>query len=114
VRSFGISALAGVTLFLGACTYWEPYSLPASPSWAPSLPSSLRVASEPGHPILLVEPFLKRDTLFGRVGPDTIGIPLHGARDVQRQRVDGLRTLGLIVGGSAAWITVGLLTGGLQ
>ena len=106
--------LAAAALFLGACTYWEPYSLPASPTWAPNLPSSLRLATKPGHGILLVEPFIERDTLFGRVGPDTIGIPLESARGVQRQRVDGWRTLGLIVGGSAVWITIGLFTGGLE
>jgi hypothetical protein len=102
--------VAGVALVLGACTYWEPYS----PSRYTDLPSSLRVPAESGHPILLVEPFIRNDTLLGRVGRDTVGVPLNDSRGVQRQRVDGLRTLGAIVGVSAVWITVGLLTGGLE
>lgn len=111
---FSYSSLAGVTLFLGACTYWEPYALPAPPASATPLPSSLRVASQPGPPILLVEPFIRSDTLFGRIGADTTGIPLSERRGIQRQRVDGLRTLGLIVGVSAVLTTVGLYTGGLE
>jgi hypothetical protein len=50
------------------------------------LPSSLRVVSEPGPRILLVEPFIRSDT----------------------------RTLGLIVGVTATAVTVGMYTGGLE
>jgi hypothetical protein len=106
--------LAGMALLSGGCTYWEPYP---SPSVAPPLfrlPSSLRAASDTGTPLLLLEPFVRADTLFGRVGGDTVGLPLQQVRELRRPRVDGLRTLGLIVGVSAVWITAGLLGGGLE
>lgn len=113
MSSPGTWSLAGLALLLGSCTYWEPYPpvRPASPS---SLPSSLRVTSDTGAPVLLVEPFVRADTLLGQVGRDTVGVRLGEIRELQRQRVHGLRTLGLVAGVSAVWITVGLYGGGLE
>jgi hypothetical protein len=107
-------SLAGVAFLSGGCTYWEPYPSPAPGLASPHLPSSLRAASDTGASLLLVEPFVRADTLFGRVGRDTVGLPLLYVRQMERQRVDGLRTLGLIVGVSAVWITAGLVGGGLE
>ena len=107
-------SLVGVAVLLGSCTYWEPYPRPAPAPPSPRLPSSLRAASDSGPPLLLVEPFVRADTLFGRVGRDTVGLPLERLHEIQRQRVHGLRTLGLIAGVSAVWITAGLYGGGLE
>lgn len=114
MQSWGTRFVAGSALVLGSCTYWEPYAplTPTAPS--PALPSSLQVVSDTGAPLLLIEPFVRADTLFGRTGRDTVGLPLHQLRDVRRQRVHGFRTLGLIAGVSAVWITVGLYSGGLE
>ena len=105
--------LLGLALLLGSCTYWEPYPPPA-PATSSRLPSSLRAASDTGASVLLIEPFVRADTLFGRVGRDTARLPLGQVRQLQRQRVHGLRTLGLIAGVSAVWVTVGLYGGGLE
>jgi hypothetical protein len=104
-----------VTLHLMAagCTYWETY--PATAIAAEQrLPSSLRVAPSTAGPLLLVHPYLRSDTLFGRSGGNTVGFPVGELRAVERQRVDALRTTGLILVTSGAWITLGLLTGGLE
>ncbi|HEX7336089.1 MAG TPA: hypothetical protein VF252_02680 [Gemmatimonadales bacterium] len=114
MRSWNAWFLAGLALFLGSCTYWEPYAPLASTGPSPDLPSSLQVVSDTGSPLLLTEPFVRADTLFGRTGRDTVRLPLHQLREVQRQRVHGLRTLGLIAGVGAVWITVGLYGGGLE
>ena len=103
----------GVTLLLGSCTYWESYP-PLAPTSPSRLPSSLRVAFDTGTSVLLVDPFVRADTLFGRTGRNTVGVPLGQIRKLQRQRVHGLRTLGLVAGVSAVWITVGLYAGGLD
>lgn len=63
--------LVGVALPLGGCTYGEPYPSPVPAAPSPRLPSSLRVASDTGASLLLVEPFVRADTLLGRVGRDT-------------------------------------------
>jgi hypothetical protein len=104
-------SVVGIALLVAGCTYWEPYPLPA-PSIRP--PSALRASDHTGALLYLVEPFVSADTLFGRVGRDTVGLPLAQLRGIQRQRLDGLRTLGLIAGVSAVWITVGLYSGGLE
>jgi hypothetical protein len=111
-RSTGL--LIGVALLLGACTYWEPHPSPVPGARSPRLPSSLRVASDTGAPLLLVEPFIRADTLVGRVGRDTVRVPIEQLRGIQRQRVDGLRTLGLIAGVSAVWMVAGFYGGGLK
>ena len=63
---------------------------------------------------MLVHPFVRRDTLYGRSRGDTLGIPLIAIEHVERPRLDGLRTAATVVGGIAAWVTVGLLGGGLE
>jgi hypothetical protein len=111
---FRIPYHAGLALILGGCTYWQPYTLPAQASPTHRLPSSLRTMSPNGRPLVLVHPFIKGDTLFGRVGRNTLGVPYRTVSRIERPRVDGLRTLGLVAGGSAAWIAVGLYGGGLE
>jgi hypothetical protein len=109
----GTWSLAALALCLASCTYWEPYP-PVRPAGPSSLPSSLRVSPDTGASVVLVEPFVRADTLLGRVGRDTVGVRLKEIRELQRQRVHGLRTLGLVAGVSAVWITVGLYGGGLE
>jgi hypothetical protein len=112
MRGRRIWKLLGVSLILGSCTYWEPY--PVTTARVSDLPSSLRAASDTGAAILLVGPYVRADTLFGLTGRDTVGIPLSNIRELQRQRMHGLKTLGLTVGVIAAWIAVGLYGGGLE
>jgi hypothetical protein len=95
--------LCVIALFLGGCTYWEPI-LPPVPS--ADLPSSLRISLDSGPPLLLVEPYVRTDTLFGRVASDTVELPVEQLHGIERQRIHVLRTLGLIAGVSAFWITV--------
>lgn len=99
-------------LLLLGCTRWESYEVPPEPE--PALPSSLRV-SAPGHPsTVLVQPYVRRDTLYGRSRGDTLGFVLPAIERVERPRLDGLRTAAVVVGGLAAWITLGLAGGGLE
>ena len=100
-------------LLVWSCTYWEPYPAP-SPGKQQRLPSSLRVTPAGGYKTLLVEPYLRSDTLFGRSAGDTLKFPLEHLQLLERQWVDGLRTTGLILGTTALWIVVGLYGGGLE
>jgi hypothetical protein len=100
-----------VLLMLAGCIYWEPYPRPAPQQ---RLPSSLRVLQPSGEKLLLIEPYVRSDTLYGRTGADTLRIPLHQIRGLERPFVDGLRTTGLILGTTAALVTLSLYTGGLE
>ena len=61
----------GLVILLIGCTRWESYELPPTPEHA--LPSYVRV-SAPGRPAtVLVQPFVRLDTLYGRSQKDTLG-----------------------------------------
>jgi hypothetical protein len=107
-RGARLFAMTAAVLLLG-CTRWEPYSLNVTPTQ--DLPSTLRVWSA-GVNTQLAEPFVRRDSLFGRAHGDTIGLPSAAIDRAARPRVDALRTAGAVVAGAAAWIGMGLAGGG--
>ncbi len=95
-----------VLLLVTGCTRWEPFLVPTPEQ---SLPPYLRV-SAPGRPsTLLMHPFVRRDTLYGRSRGDTLGIALTTIERLERPRLDEPRTVATIVGGLAAWLSVALL-----
>jgi hypothetical protein len=95
-------------LLLGSCTYWEPYPTPAPAQQR--LPSSLRATDPTGSRILLVEPYIRSDTLFGLAGRDTVGISLRRFPRLERQRVHAVRTIALVLAIVAASIPLSLTT----
>jgi hypothetical protein len=110
---FGAGAWVLIVLLAG-CTRWESFQLPTAPEPKPGMPSYLRVSAPPRDPTVLVQPFVRGDTLYGRSRGDTLGIALPAIERLERPRLDGLRTAATVVGSMAAWITVGLLAGGLE
>ena len=92
---------------LAACTRWQTVPIPIAPA---DLPSSVRVWSTDGARTVLRSPFVQQDTLYGRSGGDTVGIALTRIERVARPRFDGAKSAGTLVGGLAAWLTLGLLT----
>ena len=101
-----------VAVLLTGCTRWESYRVPTAP--APRLPSYLRVSAPGQDSLVLLEPFVRRDTLFGRLGSDTLGIAVPTIERLERPRLDGLRTFGVVVGGLATWIGLYFVTGSLR
>jgi hypothetical protein len=101
----------GLIVLLAGCTRWESYDLRTP---VPALPSYVRVSAPGWAPTVLVHPFVRRDTLYGRSRGDTLGIPLAAIEHLERPRLDGLRTTATVVGGMAAWITLALLGGALE
>ena len=78
------------------------------------MPSYVRV-SAPGRPAtVLVQPFVRLDTLYGRSQKDTLGLASPAFERVERPKMDGLRTAAVVVGSLAAWISLGLVAGGLE
>jgi hypothetical protein len=113
-RAYSRRALVAlVAVLVTSCTYWEPYPRP-TPAAPPShLPRVLRVATDTA-PVLLNAPFVRADTLFGRRAGDTVGIALSALRGLERPRVHALRSVALVIGATAGWVTLGLLAGGLE
>jgi hypothetical protein len=100
-------------MFLG-CAHWEPYPIPNAGAPSPSFPSSLRVTPAAGSPIVVVEPVVQADSLYGRSRGDTVALALRTIQTLERQKLDAGRTLLTVLGGLAAWISLGLLAGGLE
>jgi hypothetical protein len=99
-------------VLLMACTRWEPYPVPVAP--APALPSLLRVWATGRAPAVLDHPFVREDTLYGRSRGDTLGLALPAIERVERPRLAVLRTVGSVVGGLAAMVSLALLGGGWE
>jgi hypothetical protein len=100
---------AGLVVLLMGCTRWESYEVPPAPG--PDLPSYVRVSPPGRSSAVLVDPFVRLDTLYGRSGGDTLGFALPVEGQVERPRLDGLRTTAVVVGSLGAWIGLGLLAG---
>ena len=97
-----------VIVLLTGCTQWEPYRVPTVPG--PKLPSYLRVSASGQDSLVLLEPFVRSDTLFGRLRGDTLGIAFPAIERLERPRLDGLRTFAVVVGGLASWIGLYFVT----
>ncbi len=63
-----------------------------------SLPRRLQATGRNGRRIVLTAPFLRSDTLFGRVDDDTVGVPLANIATIEREHLSIERTLGLALG----------------
>ncbi|MEO8090354.1 MAG: hypothetical protein ABI703_08665 [Gemmatimonadales bacterium] len=109
-----MSSRGAVLLLLIGCVHWEPYAVPYPGDPSSRFPSSLRVTASAGAPAVVVNPFVRGDTLYGTSRGDTVAVSLQAIQALERQRIDGGRTLVTVVGGLAAWMTVGLLGGGLE
>ena len=108
-----IGCLLVVVLLLG-CTHWEPFPVPTPDAEAPRLPTSLRVRTSDHAATVVSWPLVRADTLYGRSGRDTLAIPLSAVQRLERQRLEVGRTVAVVVGSSALWITVALVGGGLE
>ena len=82
-----------VALALAACTTWRP--LPLSPS--EKLPYVVRITRTDSSRVTLLSSFVRRDTLYGRAGRDTVGVPLSGIRLVEREQWSVLRTAVVVI-----------------
>jgi hypothetical protein len=98
LRTAGIRLLWGATaLAMVACTTWQPLAQDLDRSRLANLPYSLRVTRTDGSRRAVLAPFVRGDTLFGRVARDTIAVPLAGIRHLERERFSAGRTTVLLL-----------------
>ena len=81
----------------------EPESLQARRE---RLPYAVRVTRSDGSRLALLAPFLRRDTLFGRRGRDTLAVPFQDISQLQSERFSTLRTGALLLAIPAALMVV--------
>jgi hypothetical protein len=91
-----------VGLVLGGCVSWRPYEAGLSLDANRPLPTRLRATGQDSTRVLLTAPFVRGDTLYGRVQGDTVGIPVAEISGLEWERLSADRTLGLVIAVPAA------------
>lgn len=99
-----VCAILALALSLAGCFSWKPYESAAPLSQSTGLPYRLRATLADSSRVELTSPFVQADTLYGRSGPrrDTLALAITEVRQLERQRFNVWRTLGVTVGAPAA------------
>lgn len=104
-RATGIRILWGATaVAMVACTTWQPIAHGVDRSRVTTLPYALRITSTDGSRRAVLAPFVRGDTLFGRVTRDTIGVPLADIQQLEQARFSAGRTAALLLAIPVAFI----------
>ncbi len=86
----------GLLVLIAGCASWQTYDSARMLRPARSLPYQLRATRADSSRTELTAPFVRSDSLYGRVRGDTVGLPL--AHIERLERISPLRTAGLLVG----------------
>jgi hypothetical protein len=97
-RCLYLPSLVIGTFGLGGCATWRAYELTPGPGVEQSLPYRLRATREDSARIALTSPFVRADTLYGRVHGDTVAVPLEEIVGLERERISLGRTIGAVIG----------------
>jgi hypothetical protein len=85
-------------LILGGCVSWRPYETGPSLGAKGHLPTSLRATRQDRSRLVLAAPFVRGDTLYGRLRDDTLGVPMGEIAGLEWERLSAGRTAGLLLG----------------
>jgi hypothetical protein len=87
-----------MVLLVGGCVTWRPFDLEPSPSADKSLPYLLRATRHDSSRIVLTAPFVRANTLYGRMRRDTVSLPVSEILRLERERLSLDRTLAIAIG----------------
>jgi hypothetical protein len=88
----------GLLVLMAGCASWHSYDPARTVQAGQSLPYQLRATRADSSRAELTAPFVRSDSLYGRVRGDTVGLPLAHIERLERSRISPLRTAGLLVG----------------
>jgi len=109
-RKFCIRLLwCQAALALAACTTWQPLAHGLSQARDSRLPFALRITRSDGSRLALLAPFVRNDTLFGRVVQDTVAVPFQQIRHLEQERFSFGRTALLLAAIPATFLGVFLI-----
>ena len=107
-RVVGCALLAGQ---LWSCTSWRVSEVAPRQLVEEQAPSRVRVTRANGTKLILANPKLQGDTLYGSDSTGATrgaGVPLADVKQVAVRRGDGLKTVGLVLGTAVVVAGVGL------
>ncbi len=94
----GRRALAALTaVALLGCASWRRIDLTQSSTGSHQLPFRVRVTRVDSTRVTVLAPFLRADTLYGRVARDTIGIPVSDIDHADRERSYFILTAAMVM-----------------
>ena len=98
IRTFGFRPACVVSaLALAACSAWQPLALDLGATRPAKLPYALRVTHLDGSLTTLLAPFIRGDSLHGRIVRDTLSIALNEIRRLDHDAFSIPRTAGLVI-----------------
>jgi hypothetical protein len=105
VRFFGLRPLCCVTtLALAACSTWRPVAEGLDAARPTRLPYSLRVTRVDGSRATLLAPFVRGDSLHGRVLRDTLSIPVNQVLRLEQERFSVSRSAAVVLALPVAFV----------
>ena len=104
-RSLQVSALALLVLISG-CASWRTYDSAQMLQPGQSLPYQMRATRADSSRVELTAPFVRTDSLYGRVRSDTVAVALSDITNLERSRFSVSRTAALVVGAPLVGLTV--------
>jgi hypothetical protein len=93
----GFPLLASLVMLAG-CATWHQYEPAVTLRPGQSLPYQMRATGTDSSRIELTAPFVRSDSLYGRVRGDTIGLALADIMALERSRFSVPRTAAVVVG----------------
>ena len=87
-----------MVLLVSGCVTWRPYDLEPGPVAEESLPYLLRATRHDSSRMVLTEPFVRADTLYGRIKRDTVSLPVTEILRLEREHLSLERTLAVAIG----------------
>ena len=90
-----VAALTAAALV--GCVSWHPIGLAAGVSETRPLPFRVRVTRVDSSRVTVLAPFLRADTLYGRLAGDTIGIPLSAIGHAEREQTHLVLTAAVVL-----------------
>jgi hypothetical protein len=94
-----IRSLAGTGLLvlIAGCASWQPFDSAQTLHPGRSLPYQLRATRSDGSRTELTAPFVRSDSLYGRVRRDTVSFAVADIARLERSRFSVSRTAGVLV-----------------
>jgi hypothetical protein len=87
----------GLLVLIAGCASWQTYDSARMLRPGQALPYQLRATLADSSRTELTAPFVRSDSLYGRVRGDTVGLSLGDIASLERSRFSVSRTAGVLV-----------------
>lgn len=90
-------AAVGVVLLLSGCRSWRVQEVSPAEFMAERRPDQVRLRRPDGSQLVVRQPLVRNDSVVSQAPGDTSGIPLSEVSAVAVRKLDGIKTVGVVV-----------------